>query len=422
MGQSLRLLVVEDSETDLQLLLRELEQADFDLTYRCVETEKDYRQALQDNVWDLIISDYVLPRFSGPAALEILKKSGLDIPFIMISGKVEEDTAVEAIKAGASDYVMKDKLFKLIPTIDSELKEAEERRKNRETERELENFTASLTHDLRTPLLAEQRILEQIRRGQFGGLPTALEEVMEELLRSNQFLQHMLNNVLYTYKYKKRKVYLELHPTDLPAFLASVASSLSVQAILSVKAHKLSLGPMENLPEVTIDQHEIQRVLINLIKNACDHSPPGESILISAQAEPPDYVRIEIRDKGGGVAPEIQPFLFTPYTTTSARKFHEVGSGLGLYLSKQAVEAHHGKIGFVSIPHDGSVFYIELPINQDGQHPNGLHPDAWNQPGLSALRSKPAGERADARSSLGNHKQTAHSMPDGRMSGNRAHG
>lgn len=405
--RSLHLLVVEDSEADLQLLLRELEHADFDLAYQCVDTKKAYQDALENDSWDLIISDYVLPRFSGPAALAELKKRRLDIPFIMMSGKVEEDTAVEAIKAGASDYVMKDKLFKLIPTINSELREAEERQKNRETEQELENFTTSLTHDLRTPLLAEQRILEQIQRGQFGILSTPLKEVTDELLRSNQFLQHMLNNVLYTYKYKKRKVYLELKPTELPAFLTSIASSLSVQAILSVKGNKLVVNSPGSVPEIMIDQHEIQRVLINLIKNACDHSPPGEAITISMQANP-DYVRIEVKDQGGGVDPKIQPFLFTPYTTTSAKKFHQVGLGLGLYLAKQAVEAHHGKIGFVSAPGEGSLFYIDLPIVQEEAYPDEQYPTEWEQAEFSAMRAKSEPDGVSACYKISTRPESSH--------------
>ena len=124
MSVSLRVLIVEDSEDDAALLERELRRGGYELTSKRVETAKGMSAELKQQEWDIIICDYVMPRFSGLEALRVLKESGLDFPFIIMSGKIGEETAVEAMKAGAHDYIMKDNLARLVPAIQRELKEA----------------------------------------------------------------------------------------------------------------------------------------------------------------------------------------------------------------------------------------------------------------------------------------------------------
>ncbi|MBI5676424.1 MAG: PAS domain S-box protein [Nitrospirae bacterium] len=120
----LRLLIVEDSEDDALLLLRELKKGGYMPVSERIETSEAMKTSLEKNRWDIIISDYVLPRFSGLAALNILKESGQDIPFIIVSGNIGEDIAVEAMKAGAHDYIIKGNLKRLIPAVERELREA----------------------------------------------------------------------------------------------------------------------------------------------------------------------------------------------------------------------------------------------------------------------------------------------------------
>ena len=133
----LKVLIVEDSPDDLELLLIELRRGGYIPQYRCVVNRLDMEQALDEQEWDLILSDYSLPAFSGPAALEVWKKRGLDIPFIVVSGMIGEETAVEMMKAGASDYLMKGRLARLAPAIDRELRETQTRRERRIAEASL---------------------------------------------------------------------------------------------------------------------------------------------------------------------------------------------------------------------------------------------------------------------------------------------
>ena len=129
----LHALVVEDSEEDTWLLVRELKRGNYEVTYERVETAESFQQGLASETWDIILCDFSLPRFSGQAALRIAIESGLDLPFIYVSGTIGEDVAVEAMKA-AHDYVMKNNLARLVPAVERELRDARERVQHRHAE------------------------------------------------------------------------------------------------------------------------------------------------------------------------------------------------------------------------------------------------------------------------------------------------
>src|SRR5437868_9577935 len=133
MARKLRVLLVEDSDFDAELLLRLLGRGGYEIYHERVETAEEFREALQHE-WHLVIADYNLPQFSAPEALQIVKASGRDIPFIIVSGGIGESTAVAAMKAGAHDYLMKGNLARLVPVVERELREAENRASKRRTE------------------------------------------------------------------------------------------------------------------------------------------------------------------------------------------------------------------------------------------------------------------------------------------------
>jgi two-component system cell cycle sensor histidine kinase/response regulator CckA len=134
MGTPVRLLLVEDSENDAFLLVRELTRAGYDVAHERVDTAPAFHAALDRQAWDLVIGDYSMPQFSGTAALLILQDRGLDIPFISVSGTITEEMAVAAMRAGAKDYVTKGQLARLLPAIERELREAKARAALRVTE------------------------------------------------------------------------------------------------------------------------------------------------------------------------------------------------------------------------------------------------------------------------------------------------
>jgi len=137
--KKLSILIVEDSEDDALLVVRVLQKGGYDPAYERVETRDAMGEALERETWDIIISDYTMPHFSGLAALKLYKEKGLDIPFIIVSGTIGEEAAVAAMISGAHDYVMKKNLTRLVPAIQRELGEAESRRKRKRAEEALLN-------------------------------------------------------------------------------------------------------------------------------------------------------------------------------------------------------------------------------------------------------------------------------------------
>src|SRR5258708_33433714 len=135
MAQQLRVLMVEDNELDAALMRHELQRGDYDVTYERVDTPEAMSAALEKPPWDIVLSDFSMPRFSAPAALSLVKERALDLPFIIVSGTIGEQTAVTSLRAGAHDFLVKGALARLVPAIERERRAAgmrAERNKMRE--------------------------------------------------------------------------------------------------------------------------------------------------------------------------------------------------------------------------------------------------------------------------------------------------
>jgi putative nucleotidyltransferase with HDIG domain len=171
MNTPLKVLFVEDSEDDVLLLVQELKRGGYDIQFEQVETAEAMRSALGRQKWDLIVSDYNMPQFTAFDALQLLKGTELDIPFIIVSGAIGEETAVEMMKAGAHDFVRKGNLARLAPAIERELRDVEVRRERRKVQEQLERSfidlveTVSRAMDSRDPYTAghEKRVAELAR-------------------------------------------------------------------------------------------------------------------------------------------------------------------------------------------------------------------------------------------------------------------
>lgn len=151
MKPALRILIVDDSEEDALLILREMRRH-YAPAHRRVDTESDLIGALEEQTWDIVLSAFSMPGFSGMAALKVVRSADPDLPFFMISGAIGEETAVEAMKAGAQDFILKDRLSRLLPAIERELREAQIRREHRQSQkqirRQLERLTALRAIDI----------------------------------------------------------------------------------------------------------------------------------------------------------------------------------------------------------------------------------------------------------------------------------
>ena len=134
----LRVLIVEDSEFDAQMMVNMLRKGGYEVSFERVETAAGLKRALDEHPWDMVLADYNLPEFDAPGALKIVQETGLDLPFIIVSGGIGEDIAVAAMKAGAHDYLMKGNLSRLVPAVERELREAANRAGQREAKKALQ--------------------------------------------------------------------------------------------------------------------------------------------------------------------------------------------------------------------------------------------------------------------------------------------
>lgn len=154
MKTKLRILIVEDSPDDALLAIHELERASYELDCERVETEGGLEQALKRKTWDAVLCDFTMPQFSGKKALHVVREADADLPFIYVSGTIGEDVAVEAMKSGANDYVLKNNLIRLVPAVERELRETKVRREKRTLEADRER----LIQELRAALMDVKRL------------------------------------------------------------------------------------------------------------------------------------------------------------------------------------------------------------------------------------------------------------------------
>ena len=189
MKPELRILIVEDSDDDTQLMIREIQRGGYAVDAERVQTREDMQAALARRSWDLVLSDYSMPRFNAMEALATLKASGLDIPFIVVSGTIGEETAVAALKAGSHDFLVKAKLARLIPAIERELREAQIRRSHRDAELRYQLLVEQL------PIIVYLSPVDKLKQTTYVSpqIQTILGYTPEEWLADPQFWQTRLH-------------------------------------------------------------------------------------------------------------------------------------------------------------------------------------------------------------------------------------
>lgn len=378
----LRLLLVEDSEPDASLILRQLSRGGYEVQSQRVETAAQLEAALDAGSWDLVVSDHSMPGFRGLEALRIIEDRGLDIPFLFVSGTLGEETAVRAMKVGARDYIMKNNLSRLVPAIQRELHEARLRREHQLFEQrmtQLERFEAlgklasGIAHDFNNVLGAILGWAELGAKTVPAGSPAAesFRQIGEQLERAAGLTRHLLAYA--------RKQTLEPRRVDLNRLIQQIVSLLKT-VIGSGTDLELNLAP--DLQPTRADPSQIDRVLMNLCINARDAMPHGGVLRLSTSNEkldeeacfgrrfalPGNYVLVSVADSGTGIDQATMEHLFEPFFTT---KPEGEGTGLGLATSLGIVNQHGGFIDVSSSPGQGSIFRVYLPVshNQESATP-----------------------------------------------------
>lgn len=369
MKAPLNILHVEDNAGDAILVSCMLSSAGLDCEFTRVQTEEDFERELGRPDIDLILCDHSLPGFDGVTALRMARASRPEVPFIFLSGTIGEEVAVESLKEGASDYVIKDRMGRLVTSVTRAVKEAADAAERKQLEAQLLRtqrietigaLTGGIAHDLNnalTPILAAAPMLRKaLTRPEDMRL---LEIILKSATRGAEMVSQILN-------FSRGGVGLRL--LQIQPLVAEIGgfASKTFPSSISIKTR---IG--EDVPNVLGNSTQLHQVLLNLSVNARDAMPKGGQITITAEAfdlkttrqlveemPPGRYAVLAVADTGEGIPENLRRKIFEPFFTT---KEHGKGTGLGLSTVLGIVKTHNGFVEVDSEPGKGTAFKVYLP-------------------------------------------------------------
>ncbi|MBV5259704.1 hybrid sensor histidine kinase/response regulator [Synechococcus moorigangaii CMS01] len=360
-----RVLVVDDSPDNLLLIQSILEDENLDLI--TVDSGEKALELVQEQPFHLILLDVMMPRLDGfEITRQIRNNPNLPyIPILLITAHAQPSVAL-GLDIGADDFIRKPvEIDELIARVRSLLRFKHTVDEKNMIVRQREDFASRLTHDMRTPLIAADRMLDLLLQGALGELSASMREVLHTMSRSNANLLEMVNNILEVYRYESERKTFYFSRVDLTTIIGNVIEEL--QPLAQEKRLQLQ----RELPSAAVwlegDRLAIHRVLVNLVSNAIKFTDQGQVTLAMAILED-TAVKIQVKDTGCGISAEDQKEIFERFRQG---KHYQGGSGLGLHLSKLIIEAHQGTIGIASRLQEGSTFTIILPLAQTPAQSDG---------------------------------------------------
>jgi two-component system cell cycle sensor histidine kinase/response regulator CckA len=371
MKKPLRVLLIEDSDPDAALLIRELDQAGYAVTHERVATADALKAALEHS-WDVVLCDYAMPSLSAQAALALMQDAGRDIPFIIVSGTVEEETAVATLRAGASDFLAKGRLDRLAAAVEREVQDAVERgqrllladqRRQAQKMEAVGRLAGGVAHDFNNMLTAilgyADLILDQI--GPDKPMGRDIREIRNAAHRAATLTRQLLAF--------SRKQVLAVAPVDLSEVVRTVEPML--RRLLGEPIN-IALTLADDLDLVMADAAQLEHLVINLSVNARDAMPQGGTLTFATRnvelddlyvsAHPGSQVgrfaTLSVSDTGVGMSPDVIGKIFEPFFTTKERGR---GTGLGLAAVYGTVKQLGGYVEVISQPERGTTFTVHLP-------------------------------------------------------------
>ncbi len=355
-----RKIVIVDDEKIITDTLKMLLSLEFTDEIHTFNSPAEALEFIQHNGADVVLSDFLMPQMNGIEFLTQVKKI---IPYtcmIMLTGYADKENAIKAInEIGIHRYIEKPwNNTDLILAVRNGFERTELINKltlEQEMNKLRDDFIATLTHDLRTPLLAAIQTLKFFLDGTLGELNEKQEKFLDTMLNSNKDMLGLVNALLEVYKYESGQLVLCKDKFLLNDLIFSTMEELKSLA----ENKKIKLTYKNEATEVFADKQEIRRVLANLLGNAINHTGENGEITVEIKKSN-ENIFVSVQDTGVGIPQEDIPNMFLRFSQGTKNK-RSTGTGLGLYLSRQIIEAHNGKISLKSELNKGSTFTFEIP-------------------------------------------------------------
>jgi signal transduction histidine kinase len=357
----IRVLIVEDSKSDSELMLHALNQGGFESESEVVQSAAEFADKIRANKYDIILADYRLPGWNGMETVTMVRQEDLDIPVVLVSGALGELKAVECIKDGAADYVLKDHLARLPQSVRRAIEEKDLREENRRTQeelarsnRDLEQFAYVASHDLQEPLRMVATYTQLLAERYQGKLDENADKYIHYAVDGALRMQTLVKDLLAFSRVGR----LQQPPQDTDCSLVVRSVMANLQAAVAETGARITY---QALPILVADQSELLQLFQNLIGNAIKfRGPEPPEIRITAKKRKKEWL-FSVEDNGIGIAPQHAEDVFVIFKRLHAREEYP-GSGIGLAICKKIVEHNQGRIWVESRPGQGSAFRFTWPF------------------------------------------------------------
>lgn len=369
----LRVLLIEDNPSDRDLILKELEKSEFEVISDVVDTVEGFRRKIRTDVPDIVLADYILGQSRGTETLDILRSEGLDIPIILISGVLGAVTAIEWIKKGVTDYVLKDSLSRLSVALRSALKEKEARQERNRAQQavarkvedlarsnaDLEQFAYVASHDLQEPLRMVSAYTQLLAERYHGKLDEQADKYISYAVDGAARMRSLIQDLLAFSRVGRQET--DVRSTDCNEIVGQATQDL--QAAILESGAVVTHG---HLPRLWASSSQLKQVFQNLIGNGLKFRRSEAPIIhISAEKQRAEWI-FSVADNGIGISPDHVEDVFTIFNRLHTRREYP-GNGIGLAICKKIVEGHGGTIRVVPNEGGGSIFKFTLPAEKLAQ-------------------------------------------------------
>jgi two-component system OmpR family sensor kinase len=362
MEDKLRVLMLEDRVEDAELNKFELRKGCLNFVSRCVETEEDFRKELAEFKPDIILSDYELPDFDGISALIISKSVEPEVPFIFVTGRMGEETAIEMLTRGATDYVLKNRLSRLVPAVQRALDEVEEYGKRKEAERllaeraeRLSHFLTVASHELRHPITVIKGYADILDLHEEEMTEKMVKDIYGEMGRAANRLTRLVEELMDVSIIEGRQFQIERQSVDVKSLCGEAIREMDSRGF----QNEFSVNIKDNT-SVNVDPEKFLEVIKVLLDNACIYSNDSSPVEIEAE-DTGDIFTMTVSYRGPGVPETEKEQIFERfYQVVDALHHSKPGMGLGLYIAKQIVDAHGARIWCEPRDGGGTVFRVAL--------------------------------------------------------------